>query len=146
MVYWWVADSYFNNKSIQIGFIQLMTDAYGSSGSFGSIVRSKYIGHNKYIGRISNYCSKPTRIDELVHKYDWNYSYSKIHLSQLPQSVAKELINRLYHKVSYASIKIEPVINEFSLNEVKFIFTFVIPLSSFWYKMIMFRVFKYLLC
>ena len=30
-----------------------MNDAYGSSGSFGSKVRSKYIGHNTYTGRRS---------------------------------------------------------------------------------------------
>ena len=56
MVYWCKTDSYFNNENIQIGDIEIMNAAYGSSGSFGSRVRSKYIGHNTYTGRRSNFC------------------------------------------------------------------------------------------
>ena len=43
MVSWWVIDSYFNNEQIQIGDTKIMTSAYGSSGSFVSIVGSKFI-------------------------------------------------------------------------------------------------------
>ena len=50
-----------------------MTSAYGSSWSFGSKVRSKSIGHKTYIGRRSNFSSKPTPIHGPVHKYDLNY-------------------------------------------------------------------------
>ena len=46
---WWVKNSYFNHEQIHIGGIEIMTDSYGSSESFGSRVRSKFIGHNKYI-------------------------------------------------------------------------------------------------
>ena len=53
----------------------MMSSAYGSSGSFGSRVSSKYIGHNTYTGKRSNFCSKPTPIHGPVHKYDLNYSY-----------------------------------------------------------------------
>ena len=55
MVSWWGTDSYFNNKQVQIDDIEIMTFAYGSSGSFGSRERSKYIGHNTYKGRISHF-------------------------------------------------------------------------------------------
>ena len=76
--------SYFNNGLIQIRDIYIMTDAYGSSRSFGSIVRSKYILHNTYIGRKSNFHSKPTPIHGPVHKFDLNYSYSRSHFGRLP--------------------------------------------------------------
>ena len=46
MVSWWGTHSYFNNEHIQIGDNEIMTDEYCSSGSFGSIVRSKYIENN----------------------------------------------------------------------------------------------------
>ena len=58
MVSWWGNNSYFNSEQIKIGDIEMMTYAYGSTGLFGSIVRSKYIGHNTYICRRSNFCSK----------------------------------------------------------------------------------------
>ena len=54
MVSWWGTDSYFNNEQIQIGDIEFTTSAYGSSGLFGSRVRSKSIGHNTYTGRRIN--------------------------------------------------------------------------------------------
>ena len=38
-------------KKIEIGDIEIMTSAYGSSGSFGSRVRSKSFGHKKYTRR-----------------------------------------------------------------------------------------------
>ena len=44
----------FNNEQIQIADIKIMTAVYGSSGSFGSKVRPKYIGHNTYTVRRSN--------------------------------------------------------------------------------------------
>ena len=68
MVSWWVTDSYFNIEQIQMADIEIMTAAYGSSGPFGSRVRSKYIGHNTYTGRRSNLRSKPTPIHGPVHK------------------------------------------------------------------------------
>ena len=40
-----------------------MTAAYSSSWSFGSRVGSKYIGHDTYIVRRSNFHSKPTLIN-----------------------------------------------------------------------------------
>ena len=119
MVSWWVTDSYFNNNKIQMGDIELMNPAYGSSVSFESIVRSKYIVHNTYIVRISHFRSKPTPIHVPVHKYGLNYSYLRSHFSWLPQVFSKELMNRLSHKLSYASIKIDSVINGFSPNEVQ---------------------------
>ena len=48
-----------------------MTDAYGLSGSFVSIVRSKYIGHNTYTVRRSHLRSKPTPIHGPVYKSDY---------------------------------------------------------------------------
>ena len=51
MVICWGTCSYFRNEQIQIGDIEIMTAAYGSSGSFGSRVRSKYIGHTTYTGK-----------------------------------------------------------------------------------------------
>ena len=52
---WWGTDSYFNNEQIQNGDIEIKNSAYSSSGSFGSIARSKYIVHNTYTGRRSNF-------------------------------------------------------------------------------------------
>ena len=74
MVSWWETDSYFNNEQIQICDIECITSAYGSSGLFGSRVRSKFIGHNTYTGRRSNVFSKPTPIHGPVQKSDLNYS------------------------------------------------------------------------
>ena len=76
-----------------------MIFAYGSSGLFGSRVRSKYIKHNTYTGRISNFHSKSTPIHGPFHKSDLNYSYSRSHFSRLPQAVAKKLIYRLSQKL-----------------------------------------------
>ena len=73
MVSWWVIYSYFNNEWIQIGDIEIMTGANGSSGSFGSRVSSKSIGYNTYTGRRGNFHSKPTSIHGPIHKYDFNY-------------------------------------------------------------------------
>ena len=95
-----------------------MTAAYGSSGSFGSIVSSKSIGHNTYTGIISNLHSKATPINVPVHKSDLDYSYSIIRSSKFPQAAAKKLICHLYQKVSYAYKIIYPVINIFSPNYV----------------------------
>ena len=47
-----------------------MNAAYISSGSFGSIVRSKYIGYHPYTGRRINFRSKITPIHGPVHKSD----------------------------------------------------------------------------
>ena len=54
MVSWWVTDLYFNDEQIQIVNIEIMTSAYGSSGSFESRVRSKSIGNNTYAVRRNN--------------------------------------------------------------------------------------------
>ena len=94
-----------------------MTYVSGSSGSFGSRGRSKSIGRNTYTSRRINLCSKPTSINGPVHKSYLNYSCSRSHFSRLPQAVAKKIINRLSHKVSYASKIIDPVINGFSPND-----------------------------
>ena len=91
-----------------------MTSVYGSSGSFGSRVSSKYIGNNTYTGRISNFRSKPTPIHGLVHKSYFNYSYWRSYFSRLPQVGAKKLIYRLSKKVSFTSKIIDLVINESS--------------------------------
>ena len=86
---WWVTDSYFNNEHIKIGDIEIMTSTYGSSGSFGSRVMSKSIGHNVYTGKRSNLRSKPTPIHVPGNKLYLNYSYSRSHFGRLPQAVAK---------------------------------------------------------
>ena len=115
---WWVKNSYFNHEQIHIGGIEIMTDSYGSSESFGSRVRSKFIGHNKYTFRRIIFHSKPTLIHGPVHNSGLNYSYSRSHFSRLPQVVAQKLINRLSHKVSYASKIIDIIINGFIPHEV----------------------------
>ena len=89
MVSWWGKYSYFNDEQIQFSDVELMNAAYGPSGSFVSIVGSKFIGHNKFSGRRSNFCSKPTPIHGPVHKCDFNYSYSVSHFIWLPQAAAK---------------------------------------------------------
>ena len=118
IVSWWEKYSYLNNEPIKIGDIKIMTAAYGSSGSFGSRVRSKYIGHTTYTGRRSNFCSKPVPIHGPVYKSNFIYSYSRSHFSWLPQAVAKKLIYFLSQKDSYSSKIIYPVLNGFSTNEV----------------------------
>ena len=117
MVSWWVIYSYFNIEPIQIGDIDIIVSAYCLSGSFGSIVRLKSIGNDTYTGRRSNFCSKPTPIHVLVHKYNLNCSYSRSHFSRLPQAVAKKPIYHLSQKVSYASKIIDTVIYGFSTND-----------------------------
>ena len=62
MVSWWGTNSNFNNEPIQISDAELMNSVYGSLVSFGSIVRSKSIGHNIYTGRRSSFRSEPTSI------------------------------------------------------------------------------------
>ena len=95
-----------------------MTSAYGSSGLFGSRIRSKSIGNNIYIDRRSNFRSKTTSIHGPVHKSDFNYSYSRSHFSRLPKELANKLIYGLSQTFSYASMLIDPVINGFSPNYV----------------------------
>ena len=90
LVSWWGTDLYFNNEQIQIGDIEIITSAYGSSGSFWSRVRSKSIGHKIHTGRRSNLRSKPTTIHGPVHISDFNYSYSRNHFSGSPQEVSKK--------------------------------------------------------
>ena len=85
-----------------------MTAEYVSSGSFGSIVRSKFLLNNIYIGRRRNFLSKPTPTHGPVHKYYFNYSYLRSHFSRLPQSVAKKKYC-LSQKASYDSKIIDPV-------------------------------------
>ena len=93
-----------------------MTAEYSSSGSFGSIVRSKSIGHRTYTVLRINLCSKPAPIHGPVHKYDMNDLYSRSHFSRLPQAVAKKLIHCSSQKVSYASKIIDSFINGFITN------------------------------
>ena len=93
-----------------------MISAYGSSGSFGSRVRSKYIGYNTYTGIISHFCSKPSPIHGPVNKSDMNCSYLRSHFSKLPQAVAKNIINHFSQKFSYASKIIDPGIDGFRPN------------------------------
>ena len=83
------------------------------------LVRSNSIVHNTYTVIRINLFSKPTSIHGPVHKSDFNHSCSRIHFSCLPQAVTKELIIRLSHKVRYTSMMIDPVINKFSLDELK---------------------------
>ena len=59
---------------IQAGDTEIMTAEYGSSGSFGSKIRSKYIRNITYTGRISTLPSKPTPIHRPVQKSDLDYS------------------------------------------------------------------------
>ena len=54
-----------------------------------------------------------------VNKYELNLLYYISNFSRLSQAVYRGLINRLSHKVSYASMTIDPVMNEFSPNEVR---------------------------
>ena len=116
MVSWWGTGSYFNTEQIQIDNIDIINYEYSSSGSFGSIVRSKHVGHNTYTGRRSNFHSKTTPINGPVYKYYLNYSYSKSHFSRLPQVVAKKLIYNLSQKCSYSYKIFDLVINGFSQN------------------------------
>ena len=94
-----------------------MTAAYGSLGSLKSIVSSKSIIDNRYIGRRRNFYSKPTPIYGSCHKSDFNYSYLRSKFSRLPQSVSKNEFYCLYQKVSYGSKTIDPVINGFITHE-----------------------------
>ena len=109
---------YFNDKQTQISDIEIMAGAFVSYGYFGSRVRSKFIGHNKYTGKRRNLRSKPTPIHGPVHKSESDISYSRIHFSRLPQAGSKILINILSHKVSYASIMVYSVFYGFIPNRV----------------------------
>ena len=125
MISWWGTDLYLNIVPIQTRDVVLMNAEYGSSGLFVSRDRSKHIGHNKYTGRRSNLCSKPTPIHGPVNKSYLNSQYSRSHFSWLPQAVSKGLINRLFQKVSYAYTIIDPVIIGFITNEVKKYFSYL---------------------
>ena len=76
------------------------------------------IGHNTHKGRISHIHSKTTPIYGPVHKCDFNYFYSRIHFSWLPQAFAKNLIYSLPQKFSYSYKVIDTVILWFGPNEV----------------------------
>ena len=93
-----------------------MNTEFGSSGSFGSRIRSRCIYHNNHTGRRRNFHSKPTPIHGPVHKSELEMSYSRRLLSWLPQEFSKILIHGMSHKVSYAYIIIDPVINVFNTN------------------------------
>ena len=54
--------------------IENMISVYGLPGSFGSRVRSKYIGHKNYAGRNINLYSKLAPIHGPLHRSDFNYS------------------------------------------------------------------------
>ena len=119
MLSWWGRELYLNNKQIKTRGVLIITSEYCSSGSSGSRVRSKTIGHDKYKGKRSILYSKPTPIHGQVHKSDLIFSKSRSHFSWLPHAVPKGLINCLYDKCSYDYIIIYSVINGFSPNEVK---------------------------
>ena len=119
MVSCWGRYPYFNNEPIQIIDVILMNSAYGLSGSFGSRVRSKSIGHNTYTGRRSNLLSKTKPIHEPVKQYELNFSYSISHFSWLPQAASRVLINFLSQNFSYASMTIGPVNNGFIPNKLR---------------------------
>ena len=70
MVSYWRSDSYSNEELIQISDVEITNAEFCSSGSFGSRVRSKCIGHNIYTGRSINLRSKPkpTPIHVPYHK------------------------------------------------------------------------------
>ena len=107
----------FQYQTFQIIDVALMNDAFGSSGSFGWIVRSKCIGNNTFTGRRRKYRSKPTPIHGPVNKSELVFLYSRSHFSGLPQAFLKGLINHLSQKVSYASMVIDTVINVLIPNE-----------------------------
>ena len=113
MVSWLGIDSYFNIEQIQISDIEIMISSYRLSGSFGSRVRSKSIGHNNYTVRKSNLRSKPTTIHGPAHKY----LYGRSQFSRLQQAVAGKTIYRLSQKVSNASNTFDPFMNGFSPND-----------------------------
>ena len=48
MVYWWGRYPYLKIEQIQTSEVEIMNTAYDLSGSFGSIVRSKFIVNNTY--------------------------------------------------------------------------------------------------
>ena len=97
-----------------------MNAAYGSSGSFGSIVRSKSMGYNTYTGRIRNFSSNPSIIHVPIYKSYLSFSYLKIHFTWLSKSFSIGIIIVLHQKVSYAYTTIDKFINIVSLNEIKF--------------------------
>ena len=96
-----------------------MNGAYGLSQSFVSRIKSKYIGHNTYAGRRSNFRSKPKPIDVPLNKSDFKYSYLRSRSNWLPKVFSQDLINCSSLKLSYAYMKIDPVINGFSTNEIE---------------------------
>ena len=77
MVSWWVIYSYLNNEQIQIGDIEIMNSAFGSSISFESRDRSKYIDHNTYTYIKSNFSSKLATINGPVHNSELKFSHSR---------------------------------------------------------------------
>ena len=89
MVSWWVTDSYFNNKQIQIGYIENMTSTYGLSGSFALRVSSKSIGNDTFTIIRNYFRSKISSIHGTFHKSYLNYSHWIIPFSMLPKAVAK---------------------------------------------------------
>ena len=94
-----------------------MTSLYGSSGSFVSILRSKYIVQNTYSGRRINFHSKPTPIQRPAQNLTWI-----IHTREVTSvGYHKQFLNlkKLYQKVRYSSKIIDPVINLFIPNEVR---------------------------
>ena len=96
-----------------------MNTAFDSSLSFGSRVRSKLIGNNKYTGRRTNFHSKPTQIHWATHIPELKISYSRKHFILLPQAVSTIHINHLLQKFSCSSVIIDLVMNGFTNNEVR---------------------------
>ena len=90
MLSWWKTDSHFNHEQNQIIDTKIITATYDSSGSFGSIVRSKSIENNTYTGRRIDLRSKALPIYGPVHKHDLNYLYLRSHSSRLPHKFSKD--------------------------------------------------------
>ena len=78
---------------------------------------SNFIVHNTYTGRMRYFCSKLTHIHGPVNKPELQLSYSRRHVSWLPQVIYKRIINSLSQKVIYVSMMIDQVISEFSPNK-----------------------------
>ena len=99
--------------------VEIMNAAFGASVSFGSIDRSKCIGHTTFSFRSSSFHSKSTPIHGPVHRSEYIFSYFRIYFSWLPQAVPRIIINIFSHKVSYTFMMIDPLINVFIPNEVR---------------------------
>ena len=119
MAFWWVRYSYFNNEKFKLVTFKLL------------MLHLVCQDHLDIELSLNVFLVMPIKVEggysiQNQHQYtdqfinqNWVFLYSRKHFSWLPQAVSKILINRLSHKVSYASITIDPVINGFSPNELR---------------------------